>query len=81
MVKVEGTEFFASADAITIIEQIEGAMAFIDTVSNRAEAKAYKAIKMTLTSAHRAIHNRLHNSGVYHDHTPIDEHDHPDHKH
>ncbi len=80
MVKVEGTEFFAAADAMTILEQIEGAMAFIDTVSTKAQAQAYKAIKMTLTSAHRALHNRLHNSGVYHDHTPMDEHDHPDHK-
>lgn len=80
MVKVEGTEFFASADAMTILEQIEGAMAFIDTVATKAEAQAYKAIKMTLTSAHRSLHNRLHNSGVYHDHTPMDEHDHPDHK-
>jgi len=80
VVNVEGTEFFATADAITILEQIEGAMAFIDTVATQAEAKAYKAIKMTLTSAHRALHNRLHNRGVYHDHTPMDEHDHPDHK-
>jgi hypothetical protein len=80
VVNVEGTEFFAAADAITILEQIEGAMAFIDTVATQAEAKAYKAIKMTLTSAHRALHNRLHNRGVYHDHTPMDEHDHPDHK-
>ncbi|HGJ66589.1 TPA: hypothetical protein ENS27_14590 [bacterium] len=80
MVKVEGTEFFASADAMTILEQIEGAMAFIDTIATKAQAQAYKAIKMTLTSAHRALHNRLHNSGVYHDHTPMDEHAHPDHK-
>jgi len=80
MVAVEGTEFFAAADAMTILEQIEGAIAFIDTVSTKAQAKAYKAIKMTLTAAHRGLHNRMHNAGMYHDHSPLDEHEHPDHK-
>ncbi|MGQ9608299.1 MAG: CehA/McbA family metallohydrolase [bacterium] len=80
MVKVAGTDFFAAADAITILEQIEGAIAFIDTIATKAQANAYKAIKMTLTSAHRALHNRMHQNGIFHDHTPLDEHDHPDHK-
>lgn len=80
MIKVQNTEFFAAADAMTILEQIEGAIAFIDTVSTKAQAKAYKAVKMTLTTAHRALHNRMHNAGVYHDHSPVDKHDHPDHK-
>jgi hypothetical protein len=79
MVKVEGTEFFAAADAMTILEQIEGAIAFIDTVATKAAAEAYKAVKMTLTSAHRALHNRMHNMGVFHNHSPLDKHDHPDH--
>jgi len=77
MVKVEGTEFFAAADAITILEQIEGAMAFIDTIATKAQAKAYKAVKIVLTSAHREIHNRMHKVGIYHDHTI----EHEDHKH
>ena len=81
MVEVEGTEFFAAADAMTILEQIEGAIAFIDTVATKAQAKAYKAVKMTLTNAHRALHNRMHNMGVFHEHTPMDKHDHPDHTH
>jgi len=77
MVNVEGTEFLSAADALTILEQIEGAMAFIDTIATKAQAKAYKAIKMTLTSAHRYIHNRMHKGGVFHDHAI--EHD--NHKH
>jgi len=80
MVKVDGTEFFTAADAMTILEQIEGAIAFIDTVATKAEAKAYKAAKMTLTSAHRTLHNRMHNMGVFHEHSPMDEHEHPHHK-
>ncbi|MEK6706783.1 MAG: CehA/McbA family metallohydrolase, partial [Bdellovibrionota bacterium] len=77
MVKVDGTEFLSPSDALTILEQIEGAMAFVDTIATKAQAKAYKAVKMTLTSAHREIHNRMHKGGVYHDHAI--EHD--DHKH
>ncbi|MGB9597404.1 MAG: CehA/McbA family metallohydrolase, partial [Candidatus Poribacteria bacterium] len=77
MVKVNGAEFFAAADVITILEQIEGAMAFIDTIATKAQAKAYKAVKIVLTSAHREIHNRMHKAGVYHDHTI----EHENHKH
>jgi len=80
MVNVEGTEFFSAADAMTILEQIEGAIAFIDTIGTKAEAKAYKAVKMTLTAAHRGLHNRMHQTGVFHDHSPVDEHEHPQHK-
>ena len=80
MVKVAGTEFFAVADAMTILEQIEGAIAFVDTVATKAQAEAYKAVKMTLTAAHRSVHNRMHNAGVYHDHSPLDKHNHPDHE-
>lgn len=80
MVKVDGTEFFAAADAMSILEQIEGAIAFIDTVSTKAQAMAYKAAKMTLTAAHRSLHNKMHNAGYYHDHSPMDEHKHPDHE-
>ncbi|MBD3184516.1 hypothetical protein GF312_19690 [Candidatus Poribacteria bacterium] len=80
MVEVEGTEFFAAADAMTILEQIEGALAFIDTVATKAQAEAYKKVRMTLTSAHRSLHNRMHNNGMFHEHTPMDKHEHPDHK-
>jgi len=80
MINVEGTEFIAAADAMTILEQIEGAIAFVDTVATKAQANAYKAVKMTLTAAHRELHNRMHNAGVFHDHSPLDEHEHPDHK-
>ncbi|MFQ6039876.1 MAG: CehA/McbA family metallohydrolase [Candidatus Poribacteria bacterium] len=80
MVKVDGSDFFAAADAMTILEQIEGAIAFIDTVATRAEAQAYKAVKMTLTAAHRGLHNRMHNMGIFHEHSPLDEHEHPHHR-
>jgi len=74
MVEVKGTAFFAAADALTILEQIEGALAFLDTVGTRAEAASYKRMRMVLTSAHREVHNRMHRSGVYHGHSPSEDH-------
>lgn len=77
MVRVEGSEFFAPADAVTLLEQIEGALAYLDTVGTRAETKRYKEMRLLLTSAYRRLHNRLHEAGHYHDHTSAT--DHPEH--
>ena len=77
MVAVEGSPFFAAADAVTILEQIEGALAYLDTVGTRAEDRAYKRMRLVLTSAHRTLHNRMHQLGYYHNHTPVT--DHPEH--
>ncbi|MCX7030510.1 MAG: CehA/McbA family metallohydrolase, partial [Spirochaetes bacterium] len=77
MVAVGGTPFFAAADALTILEQIEGALAYLDTVGTRAETAAYKRMRLVLESAHRSVHNRLHAAGHYHAHTPVE--DHPEH--
>lgn len=77
MVRVEGTPFFAPADAVTLLEQIEGALAYLDTVGTRAETKRYKEMRLVLTSAHRTLHNRLHEKGHYHEHTHAT--DHPEH--
>jgi hypothetical protein len=74
MIQVEDTPFFAAADALTILAQIEGALAFVDTVGTRAETSAYQRMRIVLTSTHRQLHNRLHERGVYHDHTPATDH-------
>ena len=70
MVQVQGSRFMAAADAITILEQIEGALAFLDTVATRADPKSHKRMLLVLTSAHRRLHNRLHQRGIYHHHAP-----------
>ncbi len=77
MTEVEGTSFFAAADALTILEQIEGAIAYMDTVGTRAETAAYKRMRMILESAHRRVHNQMHAEGYFHEHTPTM--DHPEH--
>ena len=49
MVDVEGSPLLAAADAVTILEQIEGALAYLDTVGTRAEDVAYKRMRLVLT--------------------------------
>jgi hypothetical protein len=74
MIQVEGSRLLAAADAVTILDQIEGAMAYLDTVGTRAEDRAYKRMRLALESAHRTLHNRLHQQGHYHEHTQAKGH-------
>jgi hypothetical protein len=74
MIDVEGSQMMSAADAITILEQIEGAQAYLETLGTRADAIAFKRMGLVLNSAHRSIHNRMHQAGIYHDHTPVDDH-------
>jgi len=77
MISVQGSPMLAAADAITILEQIEGALAYLDTVGTRADDVAYKRMRLVLQSAHRSLHNRMHQLGYYHGHTAVT--DHPEH--
>jgi len=74
MIDVTGMEFFSAVDASTMLDQIEGALAYIDTIGTRAETQAYKRMRMLLTAAHRKLHNELHQRGHHHHHTH--QHDH-----
>ncbi|HUT61733.1 MAG TPA: CehA/McbA family metallohydrolase [Phycisphaerae bacterium] len=77
MVELAGSPFASAADALTILEQIEGALAYLDTVGTRAETADYKRMRLILTAAHRDLHNRMHRMGRYHEHSPTQ--DHPEH--
>jgi hypothetical protein len=74
LVNVEDSPMMAAADAVTILEQIEGALAYIDTIGTRADDKAYKRMRLVLEGAHRKLHNRMHQLGY--DHEPIVSIDH-----
>ena len=74
MVIVEGSQMMAAADAMTILEQIEGAMAYLDTIGTKADEKAYKRMRLVLESSHREVHNRMHQIGQYHNHSPLKNH-------
>jgi hypothetical protein len=81
MIEIARTPFFSAADSITILEQIEGALAFLDNVGTRADTAAYRRMRMVLLSTHRSLHNRLHQHGVFHEHTPATDHDEHHHQH
>lgn len=74
LVAVEGSTLTSAADALTILEQIEGAMAYLDTLGTRADDAARKRMRMVLTAAHRRLHNQMHQRGQYHRHTPAEHH-------
>jgi len=74
MIPVKGSAFYAEADALTILEQIEGAIAFLDTVGMRAEDVRHKRMRLILTQAHRALHNRMHAHGYDHKHNAVTDH-------
>ena len=74
MAKVAGTQLLAAADAVTILDQIEGALAYLDTVGTRAEDRAYRRMRLVLETAHRTLHNRMHQQGHYHDHNAQTDH-------
>jgi hypothetical protein len=75
MVDVEGSPMLAAADALTILEQIEGALAYLDTVGTRRDDMTYKRMRLVLEGAHRSLHNRMHRLGQYHDHNVVQNHD------
>jgi hypothetical protein len=71
---VEGKPLFSQTDAITVLEQIEGAIAYVDTLAPRPAAQRFKALRATLESAHNQLHQRLHRAGQFHRHTPLHDH-------
>ena len=54
-------------------------MAYLDSVGTGAEDAAYKRMRLVLESAHRSLHNRMHQFGLFHQHTPAGNH--PEHRH
>jgi hypothetical protein len=74
MVDVAGSAMLPAADAVTILEQIEGALAYFDTIGIRAETRAYQRMRLVLESARRTLHNRMHQAGYFHEHTPPADH-------
>jgi hypothetical protein len=71
---VEGSPIFNAPDAATILDQIEGATAYLKVMGTKAIESQFKLALAALEGAHRALHNRMHASGHFHSHTPEDMH-------
>lgn len=74
MINIKNSPMIVAEDALTILDQIEGAMAYLDTIGTKAEDKIFKRMKLVLTSSHRIIHNRMHEMGYFHQHTSVNDH-------
>ncbi len=74
VVKAGDRPIFSKLDAMTILEQIEGATAYVKNLGSRAEEKQYRQLMAGLTAAHRKLHNQMHRQGMFHNHTPVDDH-------
>jgi hypothetical protein len=68
---------FVKPDALAVLEQIEGALAYVDTLAPRPEERRLKQLRATLETAHNRLHQRLHTQGVFHRHTPLHSHEAP----
>ena len=73
-VLVDGKELFSDTDAMAVLEQIEGALAYVDTIAPRPDAQRFKQMRATLESAYNRLHQRMHAQGLFHRHTPVSLH-------
>ena len=73
-VTVGGTRPWSEADAGLVLSQIEGSLAYLDTLAPRPDADRYRKLRATLEAAHNRFHQMMHRHGVYHDHTPVHDH-------
>lgn len=73
-VLVEGKPLFSAKDATAVLEQIEGAIAYVDTIAPRPAAQRFKQMRATLEAAHNRLHQRMHSNGLFHRHTPLHDH-------
>ncbi len=71
---VEGKPLFSPKDAMAVLEQIEGAIAYVDTIATRPVAQRFKQMRATLEAAHNRLHQRMHQNGLFHRHTPLHNH-------
>ena len=65
---------YKQEDAVEMLRQIEGAIAYIDTIASRPDADRYRKMQLTLGSAYNRLHQRMHQQGVFHQHMPLHEH-------
>ena len=56
---------FVESDAMAVLEQIEGAIAYVDTLAPRPEARRCKQLRATLETAHNRLHQRMHRKASF----------------
>jgi hypothetical protein len=67
-VLVSGSRLFSEPDSMAVLDQIQGAIAYVDTIAPRAEARRSRELRATLEAAYNRLHQRMHAAGIYHRH-------------
>ncbi|MDF0492994.1 CehA/McbA family metallohydrolase [Bradyrhizobium yuanmingense] len=70
-VQVGDQPIFATADAVSVLAQIEGSIAYMDTLAPRTDEARHSRLRAALELAHHRLHHRLHELGASHEHTPV----------
>lgn len=76
-VRIAGKAPFGQNDAVAVLEQIQGAIAYVDTLAPRPAAQRYKQLRASLETAYNRLHQQMHQNGIYHQHPPLHDHDGP----
>ena len=72
---VADSALFNQPDASAVLEQIEGALAYVDSIAPRPQAQRFRKMRAVLEAAHNRLHQRMHAHGIYHNHTPLHGHE------
>ncbi len=75
-VHVDDKPVYNPQDAYEMLKQIEGAIAYVDTLASRPDAERFRKMQLTLESAYNRLHQRMHQHGVFHEHGPLHDHGH-----
>lgn len=59
---------YKTHDAHEILKQIEGSIAWVETLAPRSNEKQLVNLRASLETAHRRLHDRMHRNGVFHEH-------------
>ena len=65
-VRVEGSPLFLESDAGAVQDQIQGALAFLDTLAPRPDARRLRQLRMTLEASLATVRARLREHGFDH---------------
>ncbi|MGV7215396.1 CehA/McbA family metallohydrolase [Bradyrhizobium sp. UFLA05-112] len=70
-VDVGNSPLFATTDAVAVLAQIEGSIAYLDTVAPRTDEARHARLRATLQLAHHRLRERIHHLGTRHEHTRV----------
>ncbi len=68
LIDVKGSPHFNNEDALSLLSQIEGTQAYLETLAPRPEEKRFNAMRLVLEQAYSRLHQRMHRQGAFHRH-------------